>query len=309
MALSLCDSKTNAQGRELVDHGTALFPVACYHDDLSVETVPWHWHDELEAGIVTEGQAVIAGGSEKYTLEQGDGFFINAGVLHAVWQVDISHCRLHSVVFHPRLVGGSIDSVFWHNYIQPLLTDLSLKSICFRHSNNWQQEAINAVENAWQSCVTEKPGYEFQTRAFLSQLIFLLTDQRPKTQDRPSEKALRDGERIKTMLQYIQEHYYEELNIGQIANSALISDSECLRCFHSTIGTTPSQYVKQFRIQKAAELLSSTNRKIVDIGTQCGFQEMSYFAKAFRDIKGCTPSEYRQRKQRTPRFASRPYVK
>ena len=80
-----------------------------------------------------------------------------------------------------------------------------------------------------------------------------------------------------------------------VAASASISPSECLRCFHSTIGITPIQYLKQYRIQRAAKLLTESSMKIVDVGTECGFQEMSYFARAFRDMKGCTPSQFRKR--------------
>ena len=63
------------------------------------------------------------------------------------------------------------------------------------------------------------------------------------------------------------------------------------------VGTTPIQYVKQLRIQKAAELLASTDQRIADIGAACGFQEMSYFAKTFRTVKGQAPSQYRAEKQ------------
>ncbi len=96
------------------------------------------------------------------------------------------------------------------------------------------------------------------------------------------------------MLQYIQEHYGGELTLASIAESAAVSESECLRCFRSMTGSTPIQYVKQVRIQKAAELLMSADRKISDIGAECGFQEMSYFAKTFRELKGCTPGEFRK---------------
>ena len=54
MALTACNIRTSPQGRELKLHGTALFPVACYYDDLTTESLPWHWHDELEALIVVE---------------------------------------------------------------------------------------------------------------------------------------------------------------------------------------------------------------------------------------------------------------
>ena len=152
-----------------------------------------------------------------------------------------------------------------------------------------------AIQEAWQACVFETEGFEFTVRERLSRLIFLLAKNCPKTEKRPSEKALRDGERIKAMLRYIQGHYAEELTLAKIAQSAAVSKNECLRCFQSMIGSTPIQYVKQIRIQKAAELLASTDRKISDIGMECGFQEMSYFAKTFRELKGCTPGAFRRR--------------
>ncbi len=121
MALSVCSTKTDTQGRELIEHGSPLFPIACYHDNLAGEEVPWHWHEDLEAAVVSEGRTIIAAGTENYTLSKWDAFFINGGVLHAMWDADHSGSRYHSIVFHPRLVGGSVDSIFWQNYIQPLL--------------------------------------------------------------------------------------------------------------------------------------------------------------------------------------------
>lgn len=70
MILLKCNLKTNKQGREINDHGSALFPIACYDEDLSSDPVPWHWHDELEAIVITEGCAIIFAGSEQFTVKQ-----------------------------------------------------------------------------------------------------------------------------------------------------------------------------------------------------------------------------------------------
>lgn len=294
MALSLCSTITNAQGKELIDHGTTLFPIACYHDNLQLESVPWHWHDELEAVIVTKGQSIVAVGSEKYLIEQGDGFFINVGVLHAAWNADMSCCHFHSIVFHPRLVGGGIDSIFYQNYIHPLLSNSALQILRFHKEVDWNLACIQAIEDAWKICVNEPLGYEFQVRNALSQLIFLLNRHCSTQTNLSTEKELRNNIRIKKMLQYIHDYYSCELNTEKIADSIMVSPSECLRCFHNTIQTTPIQYVKNYRIQKAVELLHTTKKRIADIGAECGFQDMSYFAKSFREIRGCTPSEYRK---------------
>lgn len=298
MALKHCEIQTDRSGREIVEHGTAMFPVACYHDDLMQNSVSWHWHEELEMVVVTEGCAQVSVGAEKFEVAAGDGFFVNAGVLHAASGTGNANCRFHSLVFHPRLVGGSIDSIFWRNYINPLLENNSVKGLRLAGDVEWMRRAIDAAESAWQGCADEAKGYEFQVRAALSEIIFLLSAHCESAQSRqPSEKTLRDGERIKHMLQFIQANHAGELNVAAIAESASISESECLRCFRSTLGMTPIQYLIQYRVQRAAELLQTTQLKITDIGLQCGFQEMSYFAKVFRRICGCTPGEYRKRKR------------
>ena len=295
MALTTCNIIIDSQGRELVQHGTFSFPIACYQDALDKDGVPWHWHEELEAAIITEGTALVAAGNTKYTIGPGDGFLINSGVLHGCWDVDSSGCRFRSLVFHPRLVGGSLDSVFYQKYMLPLSENQFLNSISFSHRIPWQQEALKSIEKAWHSCTNQPPGFEFGVRAALSELVLLVHSNLPAISHQPGLKSMRNGERIKKMLQYIHDNYANELTVGLIAQSAAISESECLRCFRATIGTTPIQYVKQYRIQKAAQLLSAPHGRISDIAAQCGFQDLSYFTKSFRDLKGCAPSEYRDR--------------
>lgn len=293
MAISKAGFVTGKDDRELTEHGTAFFPIACYYDDLPWDTVQWHWHEEFEALFVTEGAAEVSLEKEKYIIKEGDGMFINAGALHAIRLTTVSRCRFHSIVFHPRLVGGSKDSVFWLNYIEPLILQNTLKSVLFDGSAAWHTKACEFIETAWHAVVEEPFGYEFQVRSALSQLVLLLKMYLPDGGKELSERELRDAKRIRIMLQYIQEHYMEELDTGQIAGSATISESECLRCFHKTIGMPPVRYLKQFRVQKAAELLLSTEKKISDIGAECGFLDTSYFTKVFREIKGCAPGKYR----------------
>lgn len=297
MSISPCIIATNEQGRELIDHGTVLFPIASYDDDILHMPVSWHWHDELEAGIITEGTAIVAAGSEKYHLSKGQGFFINSGLFHAAWPIDTSACKLHSIVFHPKLVGSSVDSIFWQKYLLPILSNKALTILPLDPSKKWMEESLRAIVETWQACASEHPGYELQVRSSLSQLLFLINENCSAFWRTPSPKKLREESRIKEMLKYIHLHFEEDITTSQIAQSASVSNSECLRCFHNVIGSTPIQYLKQYRIQKAAEMLHTTNIKIADIAAKCGFQEMSYFSKTFRQMKGVSPSQFRLKQE------------
>lgn len=132
-------------------------------------------------------------------------------------------------------------------------------------------------------------------RAALSRVICLLAENCVHHAQAPSGRELRDAERIKQMVDFIRSHRAEPITTEQIAASAAISVSECLRCFRRMMDLTPKEYLRQHRIRHAAYLLEQTGQSITAIGAECGFEDMSYFARVFREEKGCTPTEYRAR--------------
>ncbi|MEZ3486596.1 MAG: AraC family transcriptional regulator [Lachnospiraceae bacterium] len=294
MKLSMCPIRISSRGRELTTFGSSLFPSACYEDRLRLDDLPWHWHDEWEAIRVIEGAADIKAGKQRFIITQGSGIFINSGILHSIGNARREISRLHSVIFHPRLIAGGQDTVYWQKYIHPFCENVRLECIYLDQGNAWHKELLDSIEHVWGIHMEEKYGYEFLIREELSHIFYELTTHYPPVPVHASTGALRNGERMKQMLDYIHGHYFEPVTLEQIAASASVSVSEALRCFRSTINRTPIQYLRHFRIHQAENLLETTDLRIVDIGIQCGFSEMSYFAKSFREIHGCTPSEYRK---------------
>lgn len=290
--LSKCNTTVDRYFREQVQHGTTAFPCACYHDDLTKEDVPWHWHDELEAAIVTEGAIHVVIGSEQFDLSTGDGFFVNASALHSCQGLTPEGCRLHSLVFHPRLIGGSAESSFNQNYVLPVTQNKGFVGIRLDKGDPWQRDVLDALNEAWQASVQECARFDLKTRYALSNALALIAEHVVSMKTDLSPKHLRDNERVKTMLQFIMDNYGEAIDTAAIARSASVSESECLRCFRATIGTTPIRYLRAYRIEQAANRLASTQAPIANIAAACGFQDISYFTKTFREMKGSTPKEY-----------------
>ena len=162
---------------------------------MAEERVPWHWHNDLEGIIAEAGSLIVAVEGERYHIKQCDGCLINGGVLHSVKEAGEGDCRLRSVVFHPRLVGGSLDSIFWQGYLQPVLSDAASRCVLLHREVSWNREALNAMDMAWQACETEEAGYEFEARASLSRLIFLLSKHRTVAKPPLSEKSQREAKR------------------------------------------------------------------------------------------------------------------
>lgn len=284
-----------AHGRELRSHGTPDFPVGIYTGSLKGSPVPLHWHSEMEAGFVTAGTVQLLVGKNRTTLRAGDGFFVNSGIPHAFLPGKEEESAQKSLVFDPGLVGGQFGSVFWQKYAQPVVSATAMPWILLDQEEAWKRDAVKAIRRGWTACAEGEPAFEVETRYALSRLLVLLSEHLPVEQLARAKGISRDNDRIRSMLRFVRAHMQEPITAGDIAASAMISPSEALRCFHSTIGMTPVQYLKTCRIQQAAELLRTTDRKISEIGASCGFQEMSYFAKAFREQLGMPPGAYRDR--------------
>ena len=286
----------SSEMKELKAQGSPLFPIAIYEGNLNEEAVPLHWHDEFELGVVTGGSVVLYVGTERRVLRCGDGFFINAGSLHAFDSGSLEQSTQRSIVFLPALVGGRIDSIFWQKYCQPLLSaSEAVHFQIFEKEISWQSDIIDAICRAWHCCHIMQSEYELDVRHILSHVLHSIGSHVDTAVEKPSRKKMRENERIKLMIRYINNNYNLDIDIDSVAESAMISHTECLRCFHDIIGITPARYLRDVRVRKAAELLLSSNAHIADIAELCGFQDTSYFIRVFREAKGCTPADYRTR--------------
>lgn len=288
MIIRAASTSINAQGQELVGHGTAIFPLDCYEENVSATPVLWHWHEDWEIVLATQGMLQVKTTPGDLTLQPGEAVFFGPGCVHEITG-GAPDSMLRSAVFHPRLIS-SMDSVIWQKYVQPLQ---EVGAVGWGQTLPWHKQCIALFSACWAALEQEPVGFELLAREALSQLALLLCTQLDLKQKKLSLKAAQDSLRIKEMLQFIQAHYGEEITSAQIAASAMLSESQCLRCFRSTIHTTPGQYLKEYRLQAACQLLTTTGEKVGEIGAVCGFLDAAYFTKLFRETLGCTPAAYR----------------
>lgn len=92
---------------------------------------------------------------------------------------------------------------------------------------------------------------------------------------------------------YIEEHYAEDFGVGELAEHCHISSSRLSHLFSRDLGITPVKLRSRVRIEKAAELLRSTDWSVSTIAASCGFNSPIYFSESFRAVTGLTPGEYR----------------
>lgn len=93
---------------------------------------------------------------------------------------------------------------------------------------------------------------------------------------------------------YIDKNYSNDLSVETLASLVYLTPDYLSRLFKKSTGKSISQYIRQVRMEKASQLLRTTNRKVIDIGTSVGYINYSYFCQSFREYFGKSPEKYRQ---------------
>lgn len=104
--------------------------------------------------------------------------------------------------------------------------------------------------------------------------------------------------RLSPVLNYIREHYMEELSLEQLASCIGITPQYLCKLFREAFDISPFTYLAQYRIKKAKELLlMDKSSKVREISHKVGFSDVSYFCSLFRKHEGITPSAFRKTHQ------------
>jgi AraC-like DNA-binding protein len=100
--------------------------------------------------------------------------------------------------------------------------------------------------------------------------------------------AMRRAER------HIREHYTGNLTLAQTACAAGLSAAYFSSVFKAEMGESFSEYVNRIRIERAAQLLISTDNTLAEVAGACGFEDQSWFTKVFNRRMGVPPGRYRE---------------
>ena len=90
--------------------------------------------------------------------------------------------------------------------------------------------------------------------------------------------------------------YADALDIEAIARSAHLSRAHFIRSFRDAFGETPHRYLQRRRIERAMAMLRETRLPVTEICLEVGFNSLGSFSSTFREVVGCSPSQYRARK-------------
>ena len=102
---------------------------------------------------------------------------------------------------------------------------------------------------------------------------------------------------IKEALNYIEQNFQNDISVENIASFCGLNRTYFGRIFKETVGKSPQQFLLSYRMAKAAELLKLTQLSISDIGNAVGYPNQLHFSRAFKNVYGVSPREWRNKNQ------------
>ena len=172
MALSYSVDKTDSSGRELLTYGTSDFPIAFFDDDLTKVKIPWHWHDELEIIIITEGSVSVQIANSSFVLNKGEGYFLNSAILHSAKLLSPKGYQ-RALIFSPEIAAHNEDIV-WKTYIKPIFKKQALPFIKLSPGISWQNSILQLSNDAWLNGAYEKNDYPITVRHSLTRIFSII---------------------------------------------------------------------------------------------------------------------------------------
>lgn len=251
---------------------SSLYVTQCGYEDCA----PGHsfgpvFRDHNLLHFVFSGKGTLEIADKKYHLEAGQGFLIPTGI-YAKYSAD--------------------DENPWHYGWMGFDGENALKILSFRglSAENiiFSFENINQMNTNIQKLIDDYSSHGNDCLS-IATMFEIFSQINPE-----HENDLLKTNIIDDAINYIERNYSNSINVNQIAGEYNLSRSQFFRVFKQKIGISPQQYLKQYRINHAADLLRQTDLSVEDIMRRSGFENACNFSKQFKSIYNRSPSAFRE---------------
>lgn len=258
----------------------STFPIKVrkYHDRL----IPAHWHEHIELLYLLSGQATFVCNAKPVTARAGESVVINSGELH--------------------YLAGDTDVEYICIILDcSLLSDAGCENVVLQSHIPSDPTVTDYVTRIFQSYTDRQSFSDLAIKGAVCLLMAHLIDRYAGEPLPPNEYDLRRArmKKMNALLNYIHENYSQHLTTASLAEEHHFSESHLCRLFKATSGTTVTEYINRFRIDKATVLLKNTDESVSQIAKNVGFDNLNYFDRVFKKEVGCSPIEYRSRNARS----------
>lgn len=266
-----------------------------------------HGHDFIEVVYVLKGSGFQEVDGHTYPIISGDLYVLPIGTGHHHGVTPGAELWYYDILFQPELFSGEE----WQ-----ALRALPRFATLFPAAAPGQDHPAGAkltfappvsdtigqlVGRMSEECLRQPPGWPMLVKSLFVELLILAC----REEALPSQAVEQEGP-VAMVLAELHARSHERLTIEELAALAGVSPGYLGEQFKARTGESIHRYLMRLRIERAREMMATTDRSVTDIALRCGFEDSSYFARVFRQIMGTSPRHFRKRLDVPPPAEGRP---
>ena len=249
------------------------------YDNTDYEEYPLHWHTQIEIIMPVIGGYNMECNNVRFDLREGDVIFIAPAVLHHLYAKEGERFIFQA---DTSLFNGLRDFEYYMSLIYPAVAITP--------------EDYPAVYEEIRRLMA--PLRDASIYCKLLEMFILIGREQKMTSatftDVKTGKQQEYLDKFVSICDYINNHCTEELKLEEVADRAGFSKFHFSRLFKDFTGTTFYKYVNIKRINAAERLLLDPAINVTEVAVRSGFNSVSAFMRMFKQIKGCTPTEFKK---------------
>ena len=237
-----------------------------------------NWHENLEIQLCTSGSGYTLLNGEKHQMQKGEILVVNSNVVHYTSTDD-------NMVYNCLIIDSNFCKYALIDHTQ-IHCDTLIKSPTILNLF----KKIEEIYNSNDVCKTAMLQI-----AILEILVELRKNH--TVSDNFHRKNNRYFEEVKNAIKFIRENYNKKITLDYLSKNVFCDKFSLSKKFKAFTGSTVIEYVNNYRCERAKELIRD-GIPINEAARLCGFNNMSFFTKTFKENTGKLPSNYK--KQKTP---------
>ena len=265
------------------------------HHNVSADTFKWHYHyhPEYEIVFVSQGSGRRHVGNHLSNYEEGDLVLIGSNLPHGGF--GYGAVDMHEEIVVQFKVDFLCDIFLAKPEMENIkkLFERSKQGLCFYGKT---REELSVKFKS----LPQLPHFErliellnILERLANSSEFFVLNQY-----DTRYSFSMKDQERLDKVYKYVEKNYLQEIDIQDVAKICNLTIPAFCNYFKKNLNQTFTDFTNEYRINQACKMLLD-GHEIVDICFGCGFNNVSYFGRVFKQFKGINPSQFRRKFSQT----------
>ncbi len=260
----------------------------CYKNAIGHYTMPSnHFHDRFEIFYLLTGERYYFIKDRTFFIKKGDLVLINNYDLHKTIDTGVPNHERILIKFSKEFISTP------DSHVDEIMKSLfSFNLIHF--SIKAQSMAEDILQKMFQEVDAKKTGFEISLQSLLMQLLVFSVRY---VEDNPThipEHPTPIHQKVSEIVQYINQHYAEQISLSSISKLFFVSPYYLSRAFNKVTGFTFVEYLNNVRIKEAQKLLRETRLSASSISEKVGFGSIAHFGRVFKSITSQSPLHYRK---------------